>query len=507
MISKEAANAIRKIVLGSRPASKKTIAAAKRLLKRQRMYTDSDNYARQPLYMEPKGLNTAIHRIYRSYYKDNKPVSEHAVTIRPQMVAMNRHADFLDSITDRIVQGKYVNENIADIVHRFVNTRASLKPNTDMLRGRRPGSAIHAGISRIIRPTFDPTIVPTPRPRRTIISPQFGIIQDPQPLWATKKAPSKPYIAMSAHIPQYRYSATTKSTPKFQLPDWVGKLRWDILDTPLSNFTRHSSTGDHYRLDTEFTPGSIREIPQIGLDTPKILRATKHKQYIGDHHISVGSPEAMPNHIIPGHRSSGLMHQLSHLLAEGRMQRNISQFYREGRRRSSLLPYSVDPLQVNRMGVQLGLETQAIQKHIRENPAMFTEFSPRKIQRFLDLKTPSYGRSFVNKNTGVPVNLHKLYNLIRHNPQFYGLYSSEGLRNLNMLDNIASAAFFNRKNDTLKPGRSYGYKPIPDKSDLQRLMSRVGYDIVDYKNNHIDYNDTIGVGLPRKIYSQLLNMW
>lgn len=33
MISKEAANAIRKIVLGSRPASKKTIAAAKRLLK------------------------------------------------------------------------------------------------------------------------------------------------------------------------------------------------------------------------------------------------------------------------------------------------------------------------------------------------------------------------------------------------------------------------------------------------------------------------------------------
>lgn len=55
-------------------------------------------------------------------------------------------------------------------------------------------------------------------------------------------------------------------------------------------------------------PGSIREIPQIGLDTPKILRATKHKQYIGDHHISVGSPEAMPNHIIPGHRSSGLMH-------------------------------------------------------------------------------------------------------------------------------------------------------------------------------------------------------
>lgn len=69
-----------------------------------------------------------------------------------------------------------MNENIADIVHRFVNTRASLKPNPAMLRGRRPGSAIHAGISRIIGPKFDPTIVATTRPRRTIVSPQFGII-------------------------------------------------------------------------------------------------------------------------------------------------------------------------------------------------------------------------------------------------------------------------------------------------------------------------------------------
>lgn len=69
-----------------------------------------------------------------------------------------------------------MNENIADIVHRFVNTRARLKPNPAMLHGRHPGSATHAGISRIIRPTFDPTIGPMPRPRRTIISPQFGII-------------------------------------------------------------------------------------------------------------------------------------------------------------------------------------------------------------------------------------------------------------------------------------------------------------------------------------------
>ena len=69
-----------------------------------------------------------------------------------------------------------MNENIADIVHRFVNTRASLKPNPAMLRGRHPGSTTHAGISRIIRPTFDPTIGPTLRPRGPIISPQFGII-------------------------------------------------------------------------------------------------------------------------------------------------------------------------------------------------------------------------------------------------------------------------------------------------------------------------------------------
>lgn len=427
MISKEAANALRKIVTGKRKVSPKTRLAVNKLIAQQK-YFKSDQRP-QPIQITPARHRPKdaldIKRIHRSYDPEPHPQlnAQRSIRITQDMIPMFKHTDMLNKIVDDIHQGKQVDASIRDIIQQITGD--------------------------------------------------------------TKILDKYQLNSNYTNIPLSRWAYPTSRNNSSQHTAWYYNLFTWRQTAPHKHELRLSRAQDEPVTST-FYAGAAR--PSRPWSIPGL-----HKR--------------------KGYRGLYAQHEFEHTIANdlrraGTLQAKLddSEFLSKW---IGQVPYAVKPSQVSRMAVQLGIQLAAIQKYIRQNPQLYTQFSPRVINKLKAL--PIFQRSKPHKYTGVPTDLHNLHKLVKHNPQLYGLFSMQGMRNLNMLRDIVDTPYIKRlDNDAAINGyRLPKYQPTPTKEQLNAWRKYV------YEQPYMqDWNNTGGNKLnvlartkPKQVYSNLLQPW